>query len=283
MALTGPLDRSTFDVVLIEIATGEVTPLLSGPENDRAAQFCDEDTVVFTRQTDPANSDLWTIDTDGGNLTRLTDSPGLDSFATCSPGGQRIAFISSRSGVPAIWEIDRDGGSPRLLVPGVDPDYAPDGSALAYAAADPVDGNPEIFTLDLATGAVVQRTHTPPPVQNRLPHYAPSFGSGVVPARTPLQGPVPLWLLYTQILPDLEFPEQNLALVGAFAKGGPAVPCNNPPPASPECRPTRPRVTPAGRRTTAPSTPSQPSSAISTASARSPSSARAARTTSLSA
>jgi TolB protein len=252
---SGPLDGSTSDLVLVDVVTGVATPLLAGPQNDRAPQFCDSDTVVFSRQLGPANADLYSIGTDGTGLKQLTDAPGTDTFPTCIPNGERIAFNSNRGGPQAIWEIDRDGSNPRVLVQAaaLDPDYAPDGSALAYAAPDPADGNPEIFLRNLSTGAVTQRTQTGPGTQNRLPHFAPSFGVGVVPAGRGLLGPdespqVPiplLWLYHTLLDSGLEFPELNAGLEGQLTPN-PVVLCGNPPAGPPGIPPNPPPGDPGG-------------------------------------
>jgi hypothetical protein len=239
---TGPLDRSTFDLVVVDVVTGEATPLLDGPENDHAAQFCDPDTVIFTRQTDPANADIWTIDVDGsdtakatGNLTQLTDAPGRQSFPTCSPDSTRIAYISDQTGTPAIWEMNADGTGQHELVPGpsLDPDYTPDWEGLTYAAPDPTDGNLEIFELYLDTGETEQLTHTPPPIQNRLIHYAPDYPNGTVE------------VYFTRIDPRLAFPETNLALPGD-PSGDPTTFCGNPPPGDPGVPPNPPPGDPGG-------------------------------------
>jgi hypothetical protein len=229
----GPLDRSTFDLVLVDVVTREATPLLDGPENDRAAQFCDPSTIVFTRQADPANADIWRIGTDGTGLTQLTNAPGIQSFPTCSPNSARIAYISNQTGVPAIWEMNADGSNQHQVVAGLDPDYSPDWETLTYAAADPADGNPEIFELDRETGETTQVTHTPPSVQNRLPHYAPEYPDG------------PVELYFTQLDPGLAFPEQNVAIL-ADPGGNATAFCGNPPPGPPGVDPNAPPGDPGG-------------------------------------
>jgi hypothetical protein len=230
---TGPLDRSTFDLVVVDVLTGGATPLLGGPENDRAAQFCDPSTIVFTRQADPANADIWSVDTNGGGLTQLTNAPGSQSFPTCSPNSKRIAYISNQTGTPAIWEMNADGSNQHQIVAGVDPDYSPDWETLTYAAPDLADGNLEIFELDRKTGATEQVTHSPPPVQNRLPHYAPDYPDGSVE------------LYFTQIDARLPFAEQNIALLGDPVDG-PILFCGNPPPGPPGVPPNPPPGDPGG-------------------------------------
>lgn len=173
---SGPTDGSNFDLWIVNADGKGARPLLEGKTNDRAPQFCDEDTVVFTRQLSATSSDVWALELRNGRLRRLTTSPGIDSFPTCNPRAERIAFISAREGLPRIYEMTVSGAGQRPLVPApsVDPDYSPDGKLVAYAAPDP-DGYTDVFTMDLATGAVTRKSNAQPPYDLRLPAFAPAL------------------------------------------------------------------------------------------------------------
>jgi dipeptidyl aminopeptidase/acylaminoacyl peptidase len=77
--------------------------------------------------------DVWTIDADGTDLTRLTDSPEPDFDPSWSPDGRQIAFRSERSGEPEIWVMNADGTGQRRLAEGLSPAWSPDGSLIAFA------------------------------------------------------------------------------------------------------------------------------------------------------
>jgi TolB protein len=77
--------------------------------------------------------DVWTIDADGTDLTRLTHSPGPDFDPSWSPDGTRIAFRRERSGEPEIWIMNADGTEQRRLTDGLSPAWSPDGSLIAFA------------------------------------------------------------------------------------------------------------------------------------------------------
>jgi len=80
------------------------------------------------------HEDVWTIDADGTNVIRLTDSPGPDFDPSWSPDGTRIAFRSERSGDPEIWMMDADGSDQHRLAAGLSPAWSPDGSKIAYSS-----------------------------------------------------------------------------------------------------------------------------------------------------
>ena len=84
--------------------------------------------------------DVWTIDPDGTDLTRLTDSPGPDFDPSWSPDGTRIAFRSERSGEPEIWVMNADGTEQRRLTAGLSPAWSPDGLLIAFAGPSGANG-----------------------------------------------------------------------------------------------------------------------------------------------
>lgn len=77
--------------------------------------------------------DVWTIDADGTDLTRLTRAPYPEFDPSWSPDGTEIAFRSERSGEPEIWIMNADGTGRRRLTEGLSPAWSPDGSLIAYS------------------------------------------------------------------------------------------------------------------------------------------------------
>ena len=74
-----------------------------------------------------------------------------------SPDGSTIAFVSGGD----IWEVPASGGVAHLLVTGAAtegrPLYSPDGRKLAFTSTR--GGSPNIFVLDLASGAIDRITY----------------------------------------------------------------------------------------------------------------------------
>lgn len=89
-------------------------------------------------EQDKALTDIYLCDLQTGTTRRLTNA-GKDGSPCFSPDGQRIAFISSRSGKAQIWVLELTGGEAWRLPteeavsgPLV---WFPDGQQLAYAAS----------------------------------------------------------------------------------------------------------------------------------------------------
>jgi dipeptidyl aminopeptidase/acylaminoacyl peptidase len=75
----------------------------------------DGSTVVFTLRTtdleaNRGRTDLWLVSVEGKNLRRLTAHPDSDSSPVWSPDGNKIYFLSTRSGLSQVWCISTSGG-----------------------------------------------------------------------------------------------------------------------------------------------------------------------------
>ena len=73
-----------------------------------------EGRIAFTRQTNQTGTDIeadiYTVNVDGSGERRLTDTPGLDGFATWSPDCNLLSFVSVRDGGNwVIYDMNSDG------------------------------------------------------------------------------------------------------------------------------------------------------------------------------
>ena len=109
--------------------------------------------IVFSMYDSDNNQDLYVIDSDGENLTRVTRYNHMTTSPTWSPDGERIAFASWKTGVARIYETDRFGQSEKMLpaLRGagdyITPTYHPDGSTLAFSILGS-SGQSGVFTYN---------------------------------------------------------------------------------------------------------------------------------------
>ena len=110
--------------------------------------------IAFTMRDSEGVTEVYTIDSDGENLRRVTRHASVTASPTWSPSGDRVAFTSWKSGYPRIYETDVDGGAEKMLPPVrgqgdyITPAYHPDGRTLAFAVMG-ADERGGIFTYDL--------------------------------------------------------------------------------------------------------------------------------------
>ncbi len=120
------------------------------------------------------NTDIYIADANGGNPTRLTFDPAIDTAPSFNPDGTRIAFTSDRSGTPEVYVTDRDGSTAqRLTFVGKEcdsPDWSPKGDLIAFVCmfdsvydicTMPPDGTSEPSRLTAGEGS------------HENPHWAP--------------------------------------------------------------------------------------------------------------
>jgi len=148
--------------------------------------------IVFSSKVND-NTDIYTVDADGGDPRRLTENPADDVTPSWAPDGKSILFASSRGRGTYnydLWIMNADGSDQHLLVPRVakrasngrrctitgtvagDLLKGTDGAdvlcglaggdrALGLAGNDVVDGGPERDVLDGGPGndLVLARDH----------------------------------------------------------------------------------------------------------------------------
>ncbi len=105
---------------------------------------------------------VWQVDLEDPAIPRYASAPLIDSTredtqASYSPDGQRIAFVSGRSGNLEVWTVHRDGSDP-VQVTALEaalignPRWSPDGGRIAFYTPDAEHA--AVFVADIATGSV---------------------------------------------------------------------------------------------------------------------------------
>ena len=135
-------DRSSADQpVSLGISTEDSSPSWS-PDGTK---------IAFNSDKDEQNSDIYIMNVDGSNPTRLTDNPADDGDPSWSPDGDRVVFHSNRDGNWEVYTMNADGSDQARLTnePANDlgPSWSPDGTRILFGSNR--DGNWEIYTMNV--------------------------------------------------------------------------------------------------------------------------------------
>jgi Tol biopolymer transport system component len=118
--------------------------------------------VVFTH-SGPGGKQIASVDMQGGDLKKLTQSAGINCWPAISPDGKKIAFSSSREGHFQIYVMNADGSNVHRLTHSkardVRPAWSPDGTQIAFTSAR--DGNYEIYLMQSDASNVRRVTNHP--------------------------------------------------------------------------------------------------------------------------
>ena len=98
-----------------------------------------------------------------GAAVKLIASSRFDLLPRYSPDGNRIAFVSYRSGASEIWTCDSDGSNPvQLTLLGAQtgyPRWAPDGKRIGFSSD--AEGHFDVYVVDAEGGAPRRLTSDP--------------------------------------------------------------------------------------------------------------------------
>jgi Tol biopolymer transport system component len=158
------------------------------------------------------NYDIWTMNADGGGLTRLTSDPADDLRPAWSPNHHKIVFSSNRSGNTDVWTMNADGSGQTQLTtdPASDgrPAWSPNGKKILFRS-NRAGGVYEIFEMNADGSNQTQLTFLPG--LSEQAHYSPN-GKLILfthSADDGTNGPIALWTMQardgthlTQITPD---------------------------------------------------------------------------------
>jgi Tol biopolymer transport system component len=144
--------------------------------------------------------DIYTVEPEGSNLSRLTNSTHWETRPIWSPDGTEMAFSDDRGDV-GIPVMSADGSNLRYITtdPNITgsvsffPTWSPDGTKLAFSSGNPPDAIFDIYTIDLDGSNQINLTKTPRQNESYA-DFSPdgsqmcfSFGSG---------GPKPAFGIY---------------------------------------------------------------------------------------
>jgi Tol biopolymer transport system component len=141
--------------------------------------------LAFASNRD-GNVELYVMDDEGGNVTRLTHNAAEDARPAWSPDGARIAFESTRDDPSPgmcgsiclyhIYVMNADGSNVARLsgkaTNDLFPTWSPDGTRIAFASGR--DGNWEIYVMNAGGGGEQRLTNNP--AEDFSPAWSPYGG-----------------------------------------------------------------------------------------------------------
>jgi TolB protein len=154
-------------VMLQDLASGART-VVPGADTDLniTPVFSPDGATVVWARSGGDGTDLYVADVARNCcVQRLTVGRYSDNLSpTFAPDGRRIAFISTRPGLPQVYAMAADGTGQELLVPfdfgatgpSQAPDWSPDGTNVVFHRE--LRGVPQLFVYDVAARRVRQLT-----------------------------------------------------------------------------------------------------------------------------
>jgi Tol biopolymer transport system component len=121
--------------------------------------------IAFATNRDAGGNlkEVYVMNVDGSNPTRLTESPTDNEYPRWSPDGQRLLFFSFREGNAEVYVMSADGTGVRNLTenPGQDFDavWSPDGARILFTSLR--DNQREIYVMNADGSGQTNLTNNP--------------------------------------------------------------------------------------------------------------------------
>lgn len=133
------------DIHIIDPVRGVSSAVIAGPTIDLAPTFSrDGSRLIFARQADVAGRHLIVLaKADGSGSRRLTEPLTNLTWFAWSPDGTRVAVVSDLQDGPALWVLDIDQMTTRVLSRGMEAEavqWRPDGRDLVFRGLRPGPG-----------------------------------------------------------------------------------------------------------------------------------------------
>lgn len=100
----------TFDIEALE-ALGRVSGPAVSPDGKKVLYGVSYESV----EQNKSNNELYVMNIDGSDATRLTHTPQAEGQAAWINGGKEIAFVAEKDGKPQMWVMNADGTGRRVV------------------------------------------------------------------------------------------------------------------------------------------------------------------------
>ncbi len=137
------LKHNQFDIFVVDpSSTSTVRLTQTDTKNEDMPDWsADGAKIAYTRcgHSELSNCDIWVMDADGSNKTRLTTTDAQETWPAWSPDGTKIAYTSNLDDpFQDIYVMDADGSNQTRLTTtaGFDafPEWSPDGTLIAFSS-----------------------------------------------------------------------------------------------------------------------------------------------------
>ena len=247
IAFTSTRD-SNGEIYIMNADGSNQTNLTNSPLRDRWPSFSPDGTkIVFAsnRDSDPqvfgqeGPDEIYVMNADGSNPTRLTNNPARDTEPAFSPDGTKIAFVSRRDNNYEIYVMNTDGSGQTNLTndsaDDVNPTWSPDGTEIAFLSNR--DGSVQVYVMNVDGSGQTRLTNNPPasfPLSDMTKHLAWGGRSAHTPLGDDVEvipsdqtGATPVILTFSRVTQDgytnLTTSTSGPAVPSGFALGNPPV------------------------------------------------------------
>lgn len=152
LILTKSIDSQP-GLYLVSLENGTVSPVADDIDKSEGwGAWCRMGRkIVYTQKSGDSPSQLWIVDRDGSNKTRLGTSENVGMGKDWCPLGLKILYSAKNSKEkPDLWTIEKSGTNQTQLTDTPygewNPSYSPDGKRIVYISDE--GGKPEIWLWD---------------------------------------------------------------------------------------------------------------------------------------
>jgi len=176
-------DGSQSDLYRIDMNSGVATPITNDPQKSEGwGAWCRLGRkIIHTQELLGSPSQLWIVDRDGSNKTRLGTSENVGTGKDWYPLGLRVIYSANNSKEkPDLWTIEWYGTNQTQLMDTPygewNPSFSPDGKQIVYVSDE--EGSPELWLRDIQGSYRVKLTENLG-IQDAYPKWSPD-GSKIV-------------------------------------------------------------------------------------------------------
>lgn len=171
------------DLYRIDMESGKETPITNDPKKSESwGAWCRLGRkIIHTEESLGSPSQLWIVDRDGSNNTRLGTSENVGTGKDWNPLGLKVIYSAKNSKEkPDLWMIDWYGTNQTQLTDTSygewNPSFSPDGKRIVYVSDE--GGSPELWLRDIQGSYRVKLTENLG-ITDAYPKWSPE-GSKIV-------------------------------------------------------------------------------------------------------